>query len=136
MENDSVRSSLIKLQSFPQRQNDVDPIHSVLMSPPCFVHVLCKTRCSLCRSQQSLTLFVTFHNGLPRSIATFVTVHNGLPLFYRTLTTTDQQTSLLAGSDRLVLCMRLRASDRLRHHRDRRLRGNRCSGNRCSVTDS
>ena len=44
--------------------------------------------------------------------------------FYRTLTTTtDQQTSLLAGSDRLVLGMRQRASHRLRHHRYPRRRG-------------
>ena len=41
--------------------------------------------------------------------------------FYSTLTTTtDQKTSLLAGSDRRVLGMRYRASHRLRHHRNPR----------------
>ena len=37
MKNDRVRSSLIELQSFPQSKIDVDPMHSVLMSLPCFV---------------------------------------------------------------------------------------------------
>ena len=44
VKNDGVRSSLIELQSFPQSKIDVDPIYCVLMSLPCFMHVLCKTR--------------------------------------------------------------------------------------------
>ena len=44
MKNDSVRSSLIELQSFLHSKIDVDPIYCVLMSLPCFVHVLCMTR--------------------------------------------------------------------------------------------
>ena len=45
VKNDRVRSSLIELQSFPQSQIDVDPIHCVLMSLPCNMQVLCMTRC-------------------------------------------------------------------------------------------
>ena len=45
VKNDSVRSCLIEFQSFLQSKVDVDPIHSVLMFLPCFVHVLRKTRC-------------------------------------------------------------------------------------------
>ena len=45
VKNDSVRSCLIELQSFLQSKIDVDPIYRVLMFLPCFVHVLCKTRC-------------------------------------------------------------------------------------------
>ena len=41
--NDCVRSSLIELQSFLQSKIDIDPIHCVLMSLPCFMHVLCMT---------------------------------------------------------------------------------------------
>ena len=44
MKNDSVRSRLIELQSFPYSKTDVDPIYCVLMSFPCFVHTLCMTR--------------------------------------------------------------------------------------------
>ena len=44
MKNDSIRSGLIELQSFLQSKIDVDPIHCVLMSLPCFMHVLCMTR--------------------------------------------------------------------------------------------
>ena len=43
MKNDCVRSSLIELQSFLQSKIDIDPIHCVLMSLPCFMHVLCRT---------------------------------------------------------------------------------------------
>ena len=43
MKNDCVRSSLIELQSFLQSKIDIDPIHRVLMSLPCFMHVLCRT---------------------------------------------------------------------------------------------
>ena len=41
VKNDRVRSSLIELQSFLQSKIDVDPIHCVLMSLPCFMHVYC-----------------------------------------------------------------------------------------------
>ena len=44
MKDDSVRSSLIELQSFLQSKIDVDPIYCVLMSLPCIVHVLCMAR--------------------------------------------------------------------------------------------
>ena len=43
MKNDSVRSSLIELQSFLYSKIDVDPIYCVVMSLPCFMHVLCMT---------------------------------------------------------------------------------------------
>ena len=39
VKNDSVRSSLIELQSFLQSKINVDPIHSVLVFLPCFMHV-------------------------------------------------------------------------------------------------
>ena len=42
--NDSVRSSLIELQSFLQSKIDVDPIYRILMFLSCFTHVLCMTR--------------------------------------------------------------------------------------------
>ena len=45
MKIDGGRSSLIELQSFLHSKIDVDLIYCVLMSLPCFVHVLCKTRC-------------------------------------------------------------------------------------------
>ena len=45
MKNDGVRSCLKELQSFLQSKVDVDQIHRALMFLPCFVHVLCKTRC-------------------------------------------------------------------------------------------
>ena len=35
----------IEFQPFLQSKVDVDPIHSILMFLPCFMHVLCKTRC-------------------------------------------------------------------------------------------
>ena len=40
MENDSVQSRLIELQSFSKSKIDVDPLHCFLMSLPCFMHVL------------------------------------------------------------------------------------------------
>ena len=46
VKNDSVRSCLKEQQSFLLSKFDVDPIHSVLMFLPCFMHELCKTRCS------------------------------------------------------------------------------------------
>ena len=45
VKNDCVRSRLIELQSILLSQFDIDPTHSVLMFLPCFMHVLCKTRC-------------------------------------------------------------------------------------------
>ena len=45
VKNDGVRC-LIEFQSFLQSKIDVDPIHRVLMFLPCFMHVLCNTRCS------------------------------------------------------------------------------------------
>ena len=44
LKDDCIRSSLIKLQYFPHSKIDVDPIYCVLMSLPCFMHVLCMTR--------------------------------------------------------------------------------------------
>ena len=58
MENDSVRSRLIELQSFSYSKIDVDPIHSVLMPLPCFMHVLCKTRCSQVDRVKILVLLI------------------------------------------------------------------------------
>ena len=58
MKNDSVRSCLIELQSFLQSKVDVDPIHRVLMFLPCFMHVLCKTRCFKVNRVRILMVFV------------------------------------------------------------------------------
>ena len=52
VKNDCVRSCLIELQSFLLSKVDVDPIHRILMSLPCFMHVLCKTRYIPSRSCQ------------------------------------------------------------------------------------
>ena len=41
VKNDGVRSCLIELQPFLDSKIDVDPKHCVLMSLPCFMHVLC-----------------------------------------------------------------------------------------------
>ena len=38
MKNDSVRSSLIELQSFLHSKIDVDPVYCVLTSLPCIMH--------------------------------------------------------------------------------------------------
>ena len=46
VKNDGIRLSLIELQPFLLSTFDIDPIHCVLVSLPCFMHVLCKTRCS------------------------------------------------------------------------------------------
>ena len=43
LKDDCIRSSLIECQSFLNSKIDVDPIYCVLMSLPCFVHVLCMT---------------------------------------------------------------------------------------------
>ena len=45
LKNDCIGSSLIECQSLLLSKVDVDPIHRILMFLPCFVHVLCKTRC-------------------------------------------------------------------------------------------
>ena len=44
LKDDCIRSSLIEFQSFLNCKIDVDPICCVLMSFPCFMHVLCTTR--------------------------------------------------------------------------------------------
>ena len=44
LKDDSIRPSLIELQSFPQSKIDVDPIYCALMSLPFIMHVLCMTR--------------------------------------------------------------------------------------------
>ena len=58
VKNDGVRSCLIELQSFLQSKIDVDPIHRILMFLPCFVHVLCKTRCFQVDRVRILVFFV------------------------------------------------------------------------------
>ena len=63
MKNDSVRSCLIEPQSFLQSKVDVDPIHRILMFLPCFMHVLCKTRCSQVDRVRNLMIFVSWING-------------------------------------------------------------------------
>ena len=45
MKNDGVRSCLTELQSFLLSKIGVDPMHRILVFLPCFMHVLCKTRC-------------------------------------------------------------------------------------------
>ena len=45
VKDDGIRSCLIELQSILLSKIDVNPIHCVLMSLPCFTHVLCKSRC-------------------------------------------------------------------------------------------
>ena len=58
VKNDGVRSCLKELQSFLQSKVDVDQIHRVLMFLPCFVHVLCKTRCLQVDRVRILVIFV------------------------------------------------------------------------------
>ena len=58
VKNDGVRSCLIELQSFLLSKVDVDPIHRILMFLPCFVHVLCKTRCFQVDLVKILMVFV------------------------------------------------------------------------------
>ena len=58
MKNDRIRSSLIELQSFLQSKIDVDPAHCVLMLLPCFMHVLCMTRCINIDRVRILLIFV------------------------------------------------------------------------------
>ena len=58
MKNDDVRSRLVELQSFLLSKSDVNPIHRVLMFLPCFMHVLCKTRCSQVDRVRILVLLV------------------------------------------------------------------------------
>ena len=52
VKNDSVRSCLIELQSFPHSKIDVDPIYCVLMSLPCFMYVLLHDTVHSSRSYQ------------------------------------------------------------------------------------
>ena len=58
VKNESVRSCLIERQSFLQSKVDVDPIHRILMLLPCFMHVLCKTRCFQVDRVRILVFFV------------------------------------------------------------------------------
>ena len=59
VKNDGVRSSLIELQSFLQSKIVVVPVHCVLMSLPCFMHVvLCMTRCIQIDRIKILMIFV------------------------------------------------------------------------------
>ena len=58
VKDDGVRSCLIELQSFLLSKFDVDPIHRVLMFIPCFLHVLCKTRCTQVDRVRILVFFV------------------------------------------------------------------------------
>ena len=58
VKNGCVRSCLIELQSFPQSKIDVDPIHRILMFLPCFVPVLCRTRCFQVDRVRILVFFV------------------------------------------------------------------------------
>ena len=64
MKNDGVRSRLIELQSFLLSKFDIDPIHSVLMFLPCFVHVLCQTRCFF--QVDRVRILVFFVHGIHR----------------------------------------------------------------------
>ena len=56
-------------------------------------------------------------------LTSFLTTGCHFAIYRTRTTTTDQQTSLLAGSDRLVLGVHWRASHRLRHRRNPRPRG-------------
>ena len=56
--NDSVQSCRIEPQSFRNSKIDVDPIHYVLMSLPCFMHVLRMTRCIQVDRIKILMVFV------------------------------------------------------------------------------
>ena len=58
VKDDGVRSRLIELKTFLLSKFDVDPIHRVLMFLPCFVHVLCKTRCFQVDCQRIFVFFV------------------------------------------------------------------------------
>ena len=58
VKDDCIRSCLIELQSFLQSKVDVDPIHSILMFLPCFMHVLCKTRCFQVDRVRILMVFI------------------------------------------------------------------------------
>ena len=71
MKNDGVRSCLIELQSFLLSKFDVDPIHRVLMFLPCFMHVLCKTRCSQVDRVRILVFFVQRIHRQERTLSVF-----------------------------------------------------------------
>ena len=58
LKGDCIRSSLIEIQSFPNCKIDVDPIYCVLMSFPCFIHVLCTTRYTQVHHIRILVIFV------------------------------------------------------------------------------
>ena len=54
VKNDGVRSRVIAFEPFLLSKFDINPIHHVLMFLPRFMHVLCKTRCSLFKGFTSL----------------------------------------------------------------------------------
>ena len=58
VKDDCVRSRLIELQSFLLSKFDIHPIHLLLMFLPCFMHVLCKTRCTQVVCVRILVFFV------------------------------------------------------------------------------
>ena len=58
LKDDCNRSSLIEFQSFLNSKIDVDPIHCVLMSIPCFMQVLCTTRYTQVDHIRILVIFV------------------------------------------------------------------------------
>ena len=58
LKDDCIRSSLIEFQFFLKSKIDVDPIHCVLMSLPCFMHVLCMTRYTQVDHIRILVIFV------------------------------------------------------------------------------
>ena len=66
MENDSVQSRLMELQSFSYGMIDVDPLNCVLMSVPRFLYVLCMT---LFIQVDRIRIFVTLVSGTHREEA-------------------------------------------------------------------
>ena len=73
MKTDSVRSSLIELQSFLQSKIDVNPIHCVLKSLPCFMHVSCMTWCIQVDRFRILMVFVHGQKECCLSVAQILT---------------------------------------------------------------
>ena len=53
-----IRPNLMEFQSFLLSKFDVDPIHRVLMLPPCCMYVPCKTRCFQVDRLRILVIFV------------------------------------------------------------------------------
>ena len=75
VKDNGVRSCLMELQSFLQSKIDVDPKYSVLMLLPCFVHVLCKTRCFQVDRVRILMVFVQrFHSRKENCLSVFAQI--------------------------------------------------------------